>query len=185
MSYFYFLMNNKMFIYQGSKRKELHHIKDYEPEEFNTMVDVFGGGGNVFLDYIQKYPEKKCIYNDFDEALSEIFYTVAIGNSEDLDKRVLEMFNSETVRNDRIRLLKQIDSGEVKKDAVIFLYLLRTAGRGLWNVPHMVMMRNGINVISPSSLSKYAEIVNDPDCIHNNDYKDEMNLYKNDPSSFL
>jgi site-specific DNA-adenine methylase len=174
-----------MFTYQGSKRKELPFIRDHEPKEFKTMVDVFGGGGNVFLDYLQRYPEKTCIYNDFDDCLYEIFYTVAIGNAADLEERVVEMFNPDTVRADRINLLKQINAGEVKNDAVNFLYLSRTSGRGFWNVPYMIMMRNGNPCLSPSNLSKYAEIVNDPDCIHNNDYKNEMNLYKHNSDAFL
>ena len=48
--------------YQGSKRKELKIIKKYQPKSFDELIDVFGGGANVSLGYLQE--NYKVQYND-------------------------------------------------------------------------------------------------------------------------
>ena len=37
--------------YKGGKYKELHKIYENEPKSFTRVVDVFGGGGSVSLNY--------------------------------------------------------------------------------------------------------------------------------------
>lgn len=69
------MTTNKKILYSpisffGSKRKELHHIEKYQPEKFNKMVDVFGGGANVALYYNQKGYITH--YNDIAKHLTEL-----------------------------------------------------------------------------------------------------------------
>lgn len=172
-----------MFVYQGSKRLELKQIRECEPKvAFRTFVDVFGGAGNVYLDYLKRFPNVICIYNDFDECLSNIFKEVASGNAKLLDQQIEEMFSS-GIRRDE--LITKIENGDEKKDSKNFLFLLRTAARGFWNAKQYCKLKNGIPALSPSSLQKYAPIVNNISTIHNRDYREEMNLYKNDETAFL
>jgi len=165
-----------MFSYQGSKRKELNYIRDYEPENFEIVVDVFGGGGNVFLDYVKRYPTKKVIYNDFDKCLTDIFYTVAIGNGKYLQDEVNAHISLEKHR-DRVYKIK---AGEDEKTPLNFLSLSQTGFRGIWN---NATPRN--DNVAYIKLCNYEELVNDPDVILNMDYKELMNKYKSCKEAFL
>lgn len=165
-----------MFLYQGSKRKELHYIRDYEPENFEIVVDVFGGAGNVFLDYLKRYPTKKVIYNDFDKCLTDIFYEVSIGNAQYLEAEVNAHISIEKHRE---RVYK-IKAGEDEKTPLNFLSLSKTGFRGIWNMSTPLHRK-----VPYINLCKYEELVNDPDVILNMDYKELMNKYKNCKDAFL
>jgi site-specific DNA-adenine methylase len=170
-----------MFVYIGSKRLELNQIRECEPLEFKTFVDVVGGAGNVYLDYLKRFPHVICVYNDFDECLSGVFTEVSKGNAKKLDHDVEEMFKC--VKRDE--LITKIENGDEKKTPLNFLFLTRTSARGMWNVKQFCKLKKGIPALSPSSLQKYESIINNPFVIHNKDYRDMMNLYKNDETAFL
>jgi len=173
-----------MFVYVGSKRLELNQIRECEPLEFKTFVDVFGGAGNVYLDYLKRFPHVICLYNDFDEGISGVFTEVSKGNAKKLDHDVEEMFKSEGT-SFRDELITKIENGDEKKTPTNFLFLLRTAARGMWNSKHFCKLKKGVPALSPSSLQKYESIINNPFVIHNKDYRDMMNLYKHDETAFL
>jgi len=56
--------------YQGSKRKELDFINKWEPTEFQTVVDVFGGGANVSMFYLNR--NINTIYNDINSDMVQL-----------------------------------------------------------------------------------------------------------------
>ena len=54
----------KFIPYFGNKRKEIHHIIPYLPDNIATVVDVFGGSGCVGISIKEHYPESQLVYND-------------------------------------------------------------------------------------------------------------------------
>lgn len=71
-----------MFTYQGNKTRELQHIVDNEPKAFKTFVDVFGGSGAVFQNYLRRDDVDQAIYNDIDPMVVGIVETIAKGEEE-------------------------------------------------------------------------------------------------------
>ena len=70
--------------YQGSKRKETHLIKQFEPKgadasqpPYKTIIDAYGGGGSVSLYYLQNNEHKaNIIYNDLSQDMARLFITL-------------------------------------------------------------------------------------------------------------
>jgi len=88
--------------YKGSKRQELKYIKLYEPKQFKKIVDVFGGGGSVFLYYMQEYKlsEQTAHYNDINPTLVQLF--TFLHNENDINYLLAQLkllpINEETVK---------------------------------------------------------------------------------------
>ncbi len=63
--------------YRGSKARDIPQITQYLPAEFDKtcdkFIDVFGGGGSVFLHYLQQQPDLPTVYNDIDPTLCDLF----------------------------------------------------------------------------------------------------------------
>ena len=58
-------------------------IKDYQPETFNKVIDVFGGGATITMWYLQE--DYNVVYNDLNEDQTLLMFLLKEGG-ERLDK---------------------------------------------------------------------------------------------------
>lgn len=58
--------------YVGGKYKLLPQLLPLFPKDINTFYDLFGGGGNVFINAKAKH----YVYNDIDTHVSDLLYNM-------------------------------------------------------------------------------------------------------------
>ena len=164
--------------YQGSKRRELKYINQYEPKSFNTLIDVFGGGGSVSIYYIQK--SKKVVYNDINKGLYDLFNIL---QDETSIKKLQTDLKS--IDNNEETFYKIFDS---KESALKMLYLTKHCFRGVINrrLPNKDKEGNMIcKDLSYSKLNMYPKILKNNFISINSHYKDLLLKYKDDKEVFL
>lgn len=175
--------------YMGSKRLELNKIIENEPKSFNKFVDVFAGGGVVALHYHQNNIESH--YNEIDKSMCDLFNII---QCETKTKKLLEdLYNMPMFDIDNAETILKNTYEEFKKDNDIIkkLYLHRYSMRGLIHIgkPNLRLI-DGKYVVECRSdhkhLLKYPEIFKEKKMkITNLDYKECIDLYKNDENAFL
>ena len=162
--------------YQGSKKRELTYIKDYEPKKFDKFVDVFGGGGCVSLFYNNR--NIKTHYNDINKGLVDIFNIIQ-------DKTKTEKLIEEVkkLKQDEETFYKLFDGDNT---ALKMLFITKHCFRGIINrrLPNKI---NGNMIIKNLG---YENLLTYHDKIKNfnstcTDYKDILEEYKNDENAFL
>jgi len=176
-----------MFTYQGSKRLELKYILSFLPNMDNIQktADIFGGAGNIYLALAKDYINKEHYYNEFDPAIYNIFYAVADGRAEQVEEEYLKMLNhkdTDELRQNRHRIYDLIKVSKDNATPANMLYMIRTAGRGFWDAPHMVRLGP---IPQKNKINHYINLVNKKENITNKDYIEIMNKFKNDESAFL
>lgn len=162
--------------YQGSKRKELKYIKEYEPKEFNKLVDVFGGGGSVSMFYLSR--DYKVYYNDINEELIELYH-------------ILKNENDTKMLMDKIKDIPQTEEMfyemfDGNRGALRLLYITKFCFRGVINR----RMPNKIKDIFITRDISYKHLIEYPKNLINmsiteEDYKIILERYKNDTDAFL
>lgn len=177
-----------MFSHQGGKRKELKHIHEFEPRKFKTMVDVFGGGGSVFLSYTKR-PKIKCVYNDINKVYHDTFKAVADGveSAKKLHSDI-QQFDIKTEED----LHKVQEAYKRNPSPVLYHVILRHVMRGIPTCKHLNLVKNkktGKNEQKLNKLPNFMEYCpifeGKKHEITNEDYKKVLEKYKNDPDAFL
>ena len=175
-----------MFPHQGSKRRELKFIAEYQPEEFNKVIDVFGGGGNIFLHYLKQGIYS--IYNDNDKALYNIVKTIDNGHlaCNDLIKEA-ELIKEIIINNETIKRLQ--NDHKMTPNAAMHLALIASSKCGLMFSSISMRKINGINTIEKrkiADINKYVDILAEyKHDITNDDFYDVLEKYKNNENAFL
>lgn len=172
--------------YQGSKRRELKKIEEYEPKKFEIFVDVFGGGGSVSINYMKK--NKKVIYNDINIGLTELFKTL---KDENKTKELLEEMDK--IDNTNIEVFYKIFDREYKISEVArLLYLTKISFRNM--IYNRMPIQDKVNGelklrkqnIKFKNLIKFNELLKqDTFEVYNKNFYDILNKYKTNQNAFL
>lgn len=175
-----------MFPHQGSKRRELKFIIEFQPKEFNKVIDVFGGAGNIFLHYLKTGIYS--IYNDNDKALYNIVKTIDNGHLACRELVTLASEIKETIIDNEI-LKKLQNDHKTTPNAALHLALISCTKCGLMFSCLNMRKINGINVLEKrkiADINKYVDILaeNKHD-ITNEDFYDVLEKYKGDENAFL
>ena len=167
--------------YQGSKKKELKIIKEYQPKQFNEIIDVFGGGANVSLGYLKD--GYKVQYNDILSSMCGLLTTLK--DNEKTDKLIKE-YNEVVKNNTKEKFYKIFDKEFIISDEARLIYLSCNCFRSLL-ARRMPMTSKEGDITKCKKIEyykKFAELLK-PLKITNKDYKDILEQYKNDSNKFL
>ena len=166
--------------YQGSKRKELKIIKEYQPKQFDEIIDVFGGGANVTLYYLKE--DYKVQYNDILSSMCSLLTTLK--DNEKTDKLIKE-YNEVVKNNTTEKFYKIFDKEFIISEEARLIYLSGSCFRSLLS-RRMPNYRKGVlaKCKKIEYYKKFAELLK-PLKITNKDYKDILEQYKNDSNKFL
>lgn len=174
--------------YQGSKRRELDIIEKYQPQEFDKVIDAFGGGGSVSLFYLQSYVLDKVVYNDAHEALCNMF--VALKSVAGTTKIQSEIRAIPMTKTEYVRLHEKGIAGLTPAE-LYFKY--RTAMRGIIgsNAPSRMKKKtyavdeiDGFNLKLVDDLAKYPAVLKDL-TVENKNALDLIEEYKDDEYAFI
>lgn len=185
-----------MFPYMGSKRKELPQIQQQEPADFKTVVDVFGGGGSIALNYIKREDFKgNVVYNDRIRTLVRIFEIVRDG--DEAIKALLAQVDEIEVNDEQFKVYQAKYKEALASntsDPVTFLYLVNNCMHGnlFSHVTGKKKNDDGTYTQVSKSTASTARTMSENSRIDwsrftmtNDDYKDLMNKYKSDPDAFI
>ena len=172
----------------GSKRKEVHHIENNQPLNFNKFIDVFGGGGNVALYYHQK--GHKTIYNDIHKPLTDLMHIIqSPEKSEELINKVKNL--DVGIDKEKIKLVRDnyINTPTIE----YYLLLLRYSMRGMVYSGLLQYRKDKkTGTYKQETRGDYTKIRNYPPLfennkmiVTNNNYIDVINKYKDDENAFL
>jgi site-specific DNA-adenine methylase len=168
--------------YQGSKKKEISYIKEHQPAYFNKLIDVFGGGGNVFLQYIKDYP---CHYNDVNKYMVELF-TILKDEAKTNDlindmRKYGTTFEEWTdIKNNKVQI------NELTK----YIYMCKLGMRGNMNLNTPKRQKqNGVYIMTGKNdighFKMYPELLRDKLTVTGLDFRRIFEMYKDDENAFL
>lgn len=169
--------------YQGSKRRELHIIEQFQPKKFDKLVDVFGGGGSVSLYYLQAYkPFKRGVwFNDISPDLFELFTTL---KSAEKTAKLLESYKNIPVTKEehtkRVGLMKEAYKNNTS-DLESFLFLTKTTMRGFIG---SALFNTGRAISGLDKIPLYPDVVKDLN-VTQLDAKEILLQHKHDKNAFL
>ena len=168
--------------YQGSKRKEVNHIKDYEPTSIDTFVDVFGGGANVSLFYLGR--NINTIYNDVSIDMVRL---LNILKNKTQTKELIEEYNK--IKDDNcVKLFYDIyDNVVILSPACKFLYLSSCCFRSIITMRTPILRKPDNHIGKCKSIDyfiKFNDIFKDLE-VFNDDYKITLERYKDCYDFFL
>ena len=111
----------------GSKRKQLGHLKNNIPEEFNTYIEAFVGSGQLFING----NFKKSVINDINSELINFYNCL----KEDYSQ-VFKIYNSFSKDKEEYYKVRSIDvpSKNPFFDAARFIFLNENCFNGLYRV---------------------------------------------------
>eukprot|EP00121_Abeoforma_whisleri_P005848 Awhi_evm1s5304 len=188
-------MNKNRFIpYYGNKRKEINYITKHLPEKFKVFVDVFGGSGSVGIS-VKDVCMCDIVYNDFNDKLMRL---LKIFKSDDLESEIKD-FNNKLIYNhntqeDCIKHLDNVydslDNDELKflmKCLFSIMSLYLTTNTELWGVRCDKRLKKTSHTINVSRIhyEKYHYTYFKLDEIHNKEYKEILEMYKDNKDAVL
>jgi DNA adenine methylase len=166
--------------YQGSKRNELKIIEKYEPLEYKTFVDVFGGGANVSLFYLEK--NKNVVYNDINKDICEL---LKILQDEEKTKDLINEYGN-ICKNHNLEYFYKVFDKEIKiSSSSRLIYLSCICFRSMIH-NRMPKINNDI-LAKPKKINYYTKFNNTLKNMNilNEDYKKILEKYKDDEDAFL
>lgn len=177
--------------YLGGKRREIHFIQEYQPDNFKSVIDAFCGGASVGLFYAQEYKNCKVILNDINESQILLLTTLKQGGKE-LEEVLKEYDNLD--KNDEDYYYK-LHKGEIKDihPVVKYLYLKACSKRGDERRGLYAKTKDkktgeykpdNRNQKSLKEFNKYKDIMKNVD-ITMSDYKVLLEGYKDDETAFI
>lgn len=171
--------------WSGGKSDEIKIFEKYFPDNYDTYIEPFVGGGSVYF-YLNP---KKAIINDIHKELIDFYMSISNGKSKD----IYEFMNNSP--NDEITYYKIRDEMEIKDEldnAKRFYYQRKTCFRGMlrynkngkFNIPF-----GKYKTINYDDLnnSKYEELLNRTEILNKDftyifeNYNDENNFMFIDP----
>jgi len=171
--------------WSGGKSDEIKIFEKYFPDNYDTYIEPFVGGGSVYF-YLNP---KKAIINDIHKELIDFYISISNGKSKD----IYEFMNNSP--NDEITYYKIRDEMEIKDEldnAKRFYYQRKTCFRGMlrynkngkFNIPF-----GKYKTINYDDLnnSKYEELLNRTEILNKDftyifeNYNDENNFMFIDP----
>ena len=167
--------------YQGSKRKELKIIKQYQPKQFDQIIDVFGGGANVSLGYL-----KDGYVVQYNDILSSMCGLLTILKDNDKTDSLIKEYN-EVVKNNTIeKFYKIFDKEIIISDEARLIYLSCLCFKSMITTRTPKLTKEGIiyKCKKIEYYKKFSELFKKL-TITNKDYKDILEQYKNDSNMFL
>ena len=166
--------------HQGSKIKELEKIKENEPKKINTFIDVFGGGANVSLFYLNR--KIKTIYNDVNKDMVDLLKTLKDKNKT---KKLITEYNKIKINNNEKKFYDIYDKKIKISNVCRFVYLSSCCFRSMIT-KRMPNLRNKkiANCKKIEYYTKFEKILK-PLVIYNEDYKIIFEKYKNNEDYFL
>ena len=172
--------------YQGSKVKEIKKIHENAPEDFDIIVDVFGGGGSVFLSYIET---KKCHYNEIDKKLCDMFNILK--DSQETEKLINNLKKIDCNDRDFFKNVFEYksDLSEIER----FLYLTKLSMMGMVNSGKIKLRKcktTGLLISEGRCLKTFFDLDRfngklDNTIITNKSYKYILEEYKDNDKAFL
>jgi len=179
------IIQKPIICYQGSKSRELKIIEQFQPEKFNKLIDVFGGGFNVGLYYNKKYDNVKIIYNDINKTLCDLFSIVTN------KKKTIQLLKDykNFIKSHSFEYYNKVFINKNKEynDVLRFMYLSSTGFRGNHNSKMPRTSRNNKLIINPATktFENLLDVNTSNIIIKNLDYKILLNEYKNNEDVFL
>jgi site-specific DNA-adenine methylase len=175
--------------YQGGKSRELKYIDEYKPDHFTKFIDVFGGGGAVFLHFLQKYPDLvEVVYNDIDTEMVELF---TILKSEERTNELCEWLKSQKYEESEWRSRVE-PCLKNRNDIREMLYIKGMSYRCMIGSKVMNMRTNKDGVLVPEVRANYSHFNKYPSILSTDKFKitqmnglDVIEQYKDDPDAFL
>ena len=110
--------------WSGGKKDEIKHFEQFFPEEYDTYLEPFIGGGSV---YFHLNP-KKAVISDVHTELIDFYSTIKAGKSNSIYEFMDQHPNEEAVYYD-VRNNMPTDTPE--QNAKRFYYLRKTCFRGM------------------------------------------------------
>jgi len=166
--------------YQGSKRKELNKIKEHEPKKINTFVDVFGGGANVSLFYLDR--NIKTIYNDINTDMVDLLNILRDATKT---KELIIEYNKNKENNNEKKFYDIYDNKIKISNVCRFIYLSSCCFRSMTNTRMPKLNNKKIAKCKKIEYyTKFEKILNKLK-VHNHDYKIIFDRYKNNEDYFL
>lgn len=158
--------------YVGSKKRELKVIHEYQPPNFDIVVDVFGGGGSVCLSYLPK----NVVYNDNSSVMCELFNIL---KDEEKIKQLKEHIQNFDVNEENF---KNVFNSKPSVERSIILSKLSLRGiptTGLFKKDkkgnqEVKKIRLDVDYVLPPNFQ-----------ITNKDYKQVLDDYKDNVNAFL
>ena len=90
---------NSCFNYTGNKYKQLPQLFKLFPKKADTFVDLFGGGGVVGLNAMDRVSPNHVIINDKSKALIDIFQFFKENNYHDIYDQIMDIINTYGLTN--------------------------------------------------------------------------------------
>lgn len=167
--------------YQGSKRQELENIKAYEPLKFNTMVDVFGGGANVSIFYLNR--DIKTVYNDVNVDMVNILNVL---KDKEKTADLIAEYNKIKVDNSEKKFYDIYDNKIKISAACRYVYLCSCCFRSITST-RMPKLNNAKKVVDCKKIeyyTKYENVLKELE-VKNEDYKIILEQYRDCDDAFL
>jgi DNA adenine methylase len=172
----------------GSKRKEIQYIENNQPKDFNKVIDVFGGGGNVSLYYHQN--GHVTIYNDIQKYLCDLMNTIQ--NKKTVDE-LLNKIEILDVDIDEKKIVTLRDEFIKKPLLENYILLLRHSMRGMIYSGRLQIRKDKkTGLYIKETRGKYNKLLLYPILfekkkmkVTNLNYLDILNKYKDDKNAFL
>jgi len=187
------MTTNKKILYSpisffGSKRKELHHIEKYQPEKFNKIIDVFGGGANVSLYYHQK--GYMTHYNDIAKYLTDL---MTIIQCEEETNKLITKIDLLNIGYDDKKIILTRDEFIKTSRVELYILLLRHSMRGMI---YSGLLQKSKNKETGEYISEtrgnYYKLKDYPPLFKTNkmkitnvNYLEVINNYKDDENAFI
>lgn len=110
--------------WSGGKSDEIEHIKPHIPDEYDTYIEPFVGGGAVFFDL----KPHKAVINDIHPELINFYQQIKEGNGV----RLYDVMKDIETDEDNYYFMRDIFEPENKfEEALQFYYLRKTCFRGM------------------------------------------------------
>lgn len=170
--------------WSGGKGDEIKKFISYFPQEYDTYLEPFIGGGAVYF-YLNP---KKAVINDLHKELTDFYISIKSGKSDDIYQFMKDHPNDE----DTYYKVRNYDNIDTLDNAKRFYYLRKTCFRGMlrynkngkFNIPfgrYKTYNYEDVKNKEYENLLKRTEIYNEDFSIIFNNYNSSSNFMFLDP----
>ena len=157
-----------LFMWAGGKSKMIKHYAPYIPQEFDTYIEPFFGGGAMFLHALKINPNVSLVINDVNEDIVDIYrsirndYSNFVSRMDSLSSVYLPLNKSDRktfyydLRNEYAFDYQKWNRTE---ESATLYFLMKTGFNGIWQINKNTNNRFG----TPSGLLNEKTSVYDKD----------------------